>query len=234
MSAFWNRKVGLLLLWPVLLYGGVSLFLASCARSPGLPPLSAADSVMILTDNIEHRAEVDSFFRSDPSSPFRRDTTIVYHGLVWYPINPHFRVTSLLHRYDRPDTVTVLGTKGEERRELRYGYFQFVLPDERGVPVELKLNVYKFTPYDSVRYRLYRDNLEVWFRDRTTGTETYDVGRYVDVGDEQHDPDYRYVIDFNKAYNPYCAYSTLYSCAVPREEDYLDIHLRVGERKYHD
>ena len=98
----------------------------------------------------------------------------------------------------------------------------------------LKINVYKFTPYDAERYRKYGNSLSVWFRDRTTGTETYDVGRYVDVGDEQNDPNVDYVIDFNKAYNPYCAYSAMYSCAVPRKEDYLDIHLRVGERKYHD
>jgi hypothetical protein len=42
------------------------------------------------------------------------------------------------------------------------------------------------------------------------------------------------MIVFNRAYNPYCAYTSLYSCAIPREEDHLDIPLRVGERKYHD
>ncbi|MGA9118773.1 MAG: DUF1684 domain-containing protein [Bacteroidota bacterium] len=227
-----NTWIGFSILF--LLYGGGSALFSSCARNPGLAPLTASDSVMIVTDNILHRAEVDSFFRTDENSPFRRDTTIAYHGIVWYPVDPHFRVTSLLHRYATPETVTVMGTKGEERRQLKYGYFEFVLPDERGVPVQLKVNVYKFTPSDSLRYRLYRDNLEVWFRDRTTGTETYDVGRYIDVGDEQKDPDALYIIDFNKAYNPYCAYSSMYSCAVPRKEDYLDIHLRVGERKYHD
>ncbi len=213
---------------------GVTLLLSSCGTPARLAPLSAADSVAIVVENIHHRAEVDSFFRYDGGSPFRRDTTITYHGIAWYPIDPHFRVTSVLHRYDTADTVTVMGTKGEVRRELKYGYFEFVLPDDHGVPVRLKLNVYKFTPYDGERYLLYRNNLSVWFRDRTTGTATYDVGRYVDIGDENTDPRADYVIDFNKAYNPYCAYSTMYSCAVPRKEDYLDIHVRVGERKYHD
>ncbi len=131
---------------------------------------------------MEHRAEVDSFFRSDPGSPFRRDTAAEYHGLRWYPVDPHFCVLSRLYRYADPETVVVKGTKGEDRREFRYGYFEFVLPDTDRTPLPVKLNVYKFTPYDGQRYLLYRDNLSVWFTDRTTGNETYGVGRYVDLG----------------------------------------------------
>jgi uncharacterized protein (DUF1684 family) len=64
--------------------------------------------------------------------------------------------------------------------------------------------------------------------------ETYHVGRYVDVGAEQPDPEHVYVIDFNNAYNPYCAYSSLYSCAIPRREDRIPTPVRAGELKYHD
>jgi hypothetical protein len=127
-----------------------------------------------------------------------------------------------------------MGTKGESRRELRYGYFEFVVPDGHWVPHLIKLNAYKFTPYDAGRYALYRNALSVWFTDSTTGRETYGVGRYVEVGDEDPDPSHVYVIDLNKAYNPYCAYSALYSCAVPRQEDYLPLAVRVGEMKYHE
>ncbi|HTY01492.1 MAG TPA: DUF1684 domain-containing protein [Bacteroidota bacterium] len=230
-----SRHKSMLLVVAALMPAGLlSLLLFSCGSGTKVKPLSASDSVAIVIDNINRRAEVDSFFRYDDSSPFRRDTTISYRGIQWYPIDPHFRVASILHRYEVPETVSVMGTKGEERRELKYGYFAFTLPNEHGVPVDLKINVYKFTPYDSLRYLRFKNSLSVWFRDRTTGTETYDVGRYVDVGDEQPDPNYEYVIDFNKAYNPYCAYSATYSCARPRKEDYLDIYLRVGERKYHD
>jgi len=128
----------------------------------------------------------------------------------------------------------VLGTKGEERRQLRYGYFTVRVPGSNGLPVVLKIDVYKFTPYDKKRYEMYRDALSVWFTDETTGKETYDVGRYIDVGNEQPSADFDYTIDFNKAYNPYCAYSNLFSCAVPRKQDHLDVALRVGEMKYHD
>jgi uncharacterized protein len=132
-----------------------------------------------------------------------------------------------------PDTVTIMGTKGEERQQLRYGYFEFLLPDDLGNAVRVRLNVYKFTPSDGQRYLLYKDNLSVWFTDRTTGKDTYQVGRYIEIGNEQPDPSYTYSIDFNKAFNPYCAYSTLYSCAIPDKEDFIDLALGVGERIYH-
>ena len=205
---------------------------ASCSKKPDLPEISTADSLDIIRDNMQHRAEVDSFFRSDPGSPFRRDTAAEYHGLRWYPVDPHFCVLSRLYRYADPETVVVKGT-GRRQAEFRYGYFEFVLPDTDRTPLPVKLNVYKFTPYDGQRYLLYRDNLSVWFTDRTTGNETYGVGRDVDLGTEVHEPGHIYRIDFNKAYNPYCAYSNMYSCAVPRKEDHLDLAVRAGELTYH-
>jgi uncharacterized protein (DUF1684 family) len=214
-----------------LLCAAIAAF--SCAEQPKLPAISAADSAAILQDNLAHRASVEEFFTKDPGSPFRRDTTIAYEGIRWFPINPAFRVASLLHRYGTPDTVIIMGTRGEQRRNLKYGYFDFLLPDEKGRAVPCRLNVYKFTPYDGQRYLLYRDQLSVWFTDATTGKETYHVGRYVDVGLDFPDPAHRYTIDLNKAYNPYCAYSTMYSCAIPREEDHLPVAVRAGEMTYH-
>lgn len=211
-----------------------ALLFLSCTRHRELPRLTLADSLAIVRDNVAHRAEVDSFFRSDPGSPFRRDTSIEYNGIKWFPVHPSYRASSLLHRYEKAETVLVMGTRGEQRRQLRYGYFEFDLPDHRQQPTTVRLNVYKFTPYDGQRYVFYKDHLSVWFTDSTTGAETYDVGRYVEVGNENPDPSYRYVIDLNKAFNPYCAYSHMYSCAIPREEDRIPLSLRVGEMKYHE
>ena len=162
---------------------------------------------------------MDSFFVYDPGSPFTRDSSITYTGIKWYPVDPRYAVRSAIHRYENPDTVDVMGTKGETRRQLRYGYFEFALPDTNGMAVPVRLNVYKFTPYDGKRYALFKDHLSVWFTDPTSGAETYHVGRYVDVGVEQPEPEHVYTIDFNKAYSPYCSYSSLYSCAIPRKED---------------
>jgi len=216
---------------PILLF---TLCALSCSRQVELPAISAADSLKIVTENQAHRESADEFFRTDPGSPFRRDSSVAYHGIRWFAVDPRYRVSSVLHRYDHPETVVVMGTRGEQRRNLKYGYFEFALPDENGGAKLCRLNVYKFTPYDGQRYILYRDILSVWFTDRTTGKETYDVGRYVEIGSEVEDPSHSYLIDLNKSYNPYCAYSSLYSCAVPREEDRLDVAVRAGEKKYHD
>jgi uncharacterized protein (DUF1684 family) len=185
-------------------------------------------------DNLAHRAEVDEFMRNGSGSPFKRDSTIQYEGIKWFPINPYFTGRSVLHRYENPETVSVYGTKGEERKNLRYGYFEFDVRGEDNMATAIRINVYKFTPYDAKRYALYRNNLSLWFTDKTTGKETYKVGRYVELGDENPDPYFVYTIDLNKAFNPYCAYSDLYSCAIPRKEDRLNIPLRVGEMKYHE
>jgi len=218
----------------LMLFVPVLLFLAGCTQSEHLPGVSAADSIATLQDNLAHRDTMEYFFREDPASPFRRDTSITFSGLHWYPIDPRFRVQARLEHYAEAETVTVMGTRGEQRRHLRYGFFPLLLPAGDGNAQEVRLNVYKFTPYDVTRYALFRDHLSVWFTDQTTGGETYAVGRYIDIGREQPDPEHRYTIDFNKAYNPYCAYSSLYSCAIPREEDYLDLPVRAGERRYHE
>ncbi|MER3523273.1 MAG: hypothetical protein C4326_04215 [Ignavibacteria bacterium] len=209
-----------------------SATLVGCSKQTR-PTLSAEDSLAIVRDNERHRAAMDEFFRNDPESPFRRDTSVRYEGLTWYPIDPQYCGKSVLHRYEHPETVIVFGTKGEERRNLRYGYFEFDVPDENGSMKRIRLNVYKFTPYDAKRYALYRNVLSVWFTDKTTGTETYHVGRYVEIGEEHPDPGHVYTIDLNKAYTPYCAYSDLYSCAIPRKEDHLDVAIRAGEKTYH-
>ena len=186
-----------------------------CATARSLPAVSAADSLACVQDNLLHRAEVDTSFRNDPGSPFRRDTSVAFTGIHWFPIDVRYRSAVRLHRYPAPETVQVMGTKGEPRKQLRYGYFELVLPDDRGDPVAMRLNVYKFTPSDSVRYARYRDHLSMWFTDLTTGKETYHVGRYIELGEEHADPDEPYIVDLNKAFNPYCAYSALYSCAIP-------------------
>jgi uncharacterized protein len=207
---------------------------SSCSHRPALPALTRADSLRIIEDNTGYRAEKDDFFAHDPHSPFVRDTTVRYHGINWFPVDPAFRGESLLHRYAEAETVAVMGTKGETRRQLRYGYFEFPVPGPAGSPVLLRLNAYKFTHYDGEVYERFPETLSIWFTDSTTGHETYDVGRYIDGGNDFHDPDHLYVVDLNKAYNPYCAYSPQYSCAVPRKEDRLEIAVRAGEMKYHE
>lgn len=169
----------------------------------------------------EFRNEKNNYMENDPSSPFNQDSSAVFSALKYYNIDTNFVFHSPLHIYDTQDTITVFGTKGEERKAVRYGY---VVLNYFGK--EHKLNVYKGKSRSGTEY------FSIWFTDKTTGEETYGVGRYIDfelVSDSSH----IYTIDFNLAYNPYCAYSAKYSCAIPTREDFLDIAVEAGEKNFH-
>ncbi len=74
-----------------------------------------------------------------------------------------------------------------------------------------------------------RPTLFIPFRDATSGKETYGAGRYLEV---EVNPSGRYVLDFNLAYNPYCAYSDLYICPLPPGENWLRVEIRGGEKAH--
>jgi hypothetical protein len=176
-----------------------------------------------------HRREVDSSFRYDPDSPFNRDPSAHFGGIKWFPPDEKYVFTSQLHRYAQPETVIILGTKGEDRKEIQFGYFTLVF-EGTGHP----LNVYMSGPEEIEQRPQLRNYLSVWFTDATTGKETYGVGRYIDVGALDSDTNHIYTIDLNNSYNPYCAYSSLYSCAIPGKDDHLPFPVRAGEMKYHE
>jgi hypothetical protein len=75
----------------------------------------------------------------------------------------------------------------------------------------------------------YEDYLFVPFRDATSGLKSYGGGRYIDARIIEGD---QIIIDFNKAYNPYCVYSKKYSCPIPPSENYLELMVKAGEKNY--
>lgn len=167
------------------------------------------------------RAEKDDWMKNNADSPFVRDPNAHYAPLKYYDVDPDFVFRSKLYYYKTKDTVRIFGTKGEERKIVRFGYVKLNYKGK-----EYNLNVYKGMTADSTVY------YSIWFTDKTTGRETYGVGRYLDF-DLTPDPDFVYTIDFNLAYNPYCAYSALYSCAVPTQEDHLNFAVTAGEKNFH-
>ena len=168
-----------------------------------------------------HRNEKDSLMSVEEHSPFNRDTTVEFSPLKYYEPDSAFLFKSKLYRYDPQDTVEILGTKGEIRQVIKEGYTKLDFEE-----TEYRVNVYKGFGPNSVAYH------SIWFTDKTTGEETYGVGRYLDF-EMNEDPDFVYDIDFNYAYNPYCSYSARFSCPIPREEDYLDLLIEAREKNFH-
>jgi hypothetical protein len=170
---------------------------------------------------IIERKEKDYSLQFDINSPFNRDTTVTFKPLNYYEPNPDFVFKSKLFKFEVQDTVAILGTKGETRPAILLGFLELKKDDKVH-----RINVYQSFSRTGEPY------YSIWFTDQTTGTETYGVGRYLDFELNDH-PEFVYTIDFNRAYNPYCAYSALFTCPIPRVEDYIDMEIEAGEKNFH-
>lgn len=170
---------------------------------------------------IKERKEKDYSLQFDINSPFNRDTTVTFKPLNYYEPNSDFIFKSKLIQFDVQDTVSILGTRGETRPAILLGYLELKKDDKVH-----KINVYKSFSRTGEPY------YSIWFTDKTTGDETYGVGRYLDF-ELNENQEFVYTIDFNRAYNPYCAYSSLFTCPIPRVEDYIDMEIEAGEKNFH-
>ena len=169
----------------------------------------------------KERREKDNDMQNSPDSPFNHDTNAHFEPLKYYPVDPAFIFHSKLYEYAQKDTIQIFGTKGEERKAVKFGYVKINYEGKA-----YRLNVYEGSTKNGTKY------YSIWFTDLTTGNETYGVGRYLNF-DLKSSKDYVYTIDFNLAYNPYCAYSSKYSCAIPTKEDHIDLSVTAGEKKFH-
>ena len=168
------------------------------------------------------RTEKNIEFRDSSYSPFNRKSRVGFHPLKYFSPNFDFIFTGKLIENKIKDTIKVYGTKGEERESVRYGLLEL-----KNKKHNLDVNIYETLGRDGIT-KYY----SIWFTDKTTNKESYGVGRYIDF-ELSENPDFIYTIDFNYSYNPYCAYSSEYSCAIPTKEDFLDIAIEAGEKKFH-
>ena len=143
-----------------------------------------------------------------------------FKGLQCYPPDPNYRFELELHEHKEKKTVKMAYTKGNEQDFLRWGEFQFRISDQKQV-----LQAYKSNPIE--------DRLFIPFKDETSGKETYGAGRYIDLELERdHTSEERWILDFNKAYNPWCVYSEAYTCPFVPQENWLKITILAGEKNY--
>ncbi|HVO73066.1 MAG TPA: DUF1684 domain-containing protein [Ignavibacteriaceae bacterium] len=200
---------------PLLFLFSISLFLGSCGKNYTPEQRKYIEKVE------KYRAEKDEYMKNDPGSPFNYKGKVHFKPLKYYDPDPSFVFKSRLYQYEKKDTIKILGTKGEERKIVKFGFVKFNFDKK-----DYKLNVYKGVSRDG------EDYYSIWFTDKTSGKQTYGVGRYLDF-DLNPDSSYIYTIDFNLAYNPYCAYSPEYSCAVPSKEDHINLAVEAGEKNFH-
>ena len=136
----------------------------------------------------------------------------------WFPPDPAFRISARLERDPAAREEIVLSTRGNPRRARRLGRLAFELGGRKHQLTALRL----------LEPGVDEAAVSIFFRDATTGRETYPVGRYLEPVPVPGDPD-RFILDFNRAYNPTCAFSAYYNCPIPPRENILQLPVRAGE-----
>ena len=157
------------------------------------------------------------------SSPLTQEQRKSFNGLIYFPADEIYKVEAKLVKDDQPEDIEMKTSTDRAPLYVRYGELHFTLNGK-----EYKLAAFqnkKMLDLSTDTNRLF-----VPFRDGTSGKETYGGGRYIDcqipeTGDIV-------ILDFNMAYNPYCAYNPKYSCVIPPEENRLSIKIEAGEKTF--
>ncbi len=168
------------------------------------------------------RKEKDYYFQTDPDSPIPLEIRGQMKGLSYFEPDLKFRLRVRLTKLLTPEPVTLATSKGVPRPMVRYGHFDFELDG-----VKQRLYAYKSAPAAGHHHE--DASLFVPFRDATSGKESYGAARYLDL---EENPAGDHALDFNLAYNPYCAYSDDYVCPFPPKENWLTVPIRAGEKSF--
>jgi uncharacterized protein (DUF1684 family) len=178
-----------------------------------LPPSSV--SIGRFTIRLSHQ-RFPALIVFDPSSPRFKE----YKGIKYFPVDLKYRYVIPLKLQEKRDTVIILSSRGNRRKALRVGWFEFRVDGKL-----CRLGVTRLLE-PGVGEKSY----SIFFRDRTCGKESYPMGRYVEAEEKE---DGSFLLDFNTAYNPACAYSPYYNCPVPPAENDLPVRIPAGERDSH-
>ncbi len=160
------------------------------------------------------RKAKDEYFRRSHDSPLADEQRGDFHGLRYFVEDPAYRFEVTLGHDGAGGGDEVEMSDGSSSTMRRAGHVAFRVGGR-----EVKLLAYE-----------QGHDLFIPFRDATSGKETYGAGRYVEAEPIGKG---RYLLDFNRAYNPYCAYNENYRCPLPTRENWLDVPIRAGEQAFH-
>lgn len=186
---------------------------------PTGPPTDHMETTDEYTDRIHsHREQKDEFFENHPRSPIPTEERDAFDGLSYFPVDPDYRFEAALDRHDDPERITVETTQDGQQTYEDVGAFTVALGGEQ-------ITLHAYRPADG------ENRLWVPFRDETSGEETYPAGRYLDLEDpDDRTADDAWVVDFNRAYSPFCAYADAYECPLVPVDNWLSVPIRAGEK----
>ena len=159
------------------------------------------------------RSEKDDFFKHHPQSPLTPEQRRDFAGLKYFPENEALQLEVQVERLFDQQPMQMQTSTGGVQAYVRYGKFKFEVD---GQPAEL-------TIYQN------ENGYFLPFIDSLAGKETYPAGRYLEP---EPLPGDRFLVDFNIAYNPYCAYNEMWSCPITPAENRLKVPIRAGEKLF--
>ncbi len=164
------------------------------------------------------RQEQAEYMKTSASSPFASDRS-AFTELNYFPVNPKYKVKAKVNKISEIEYVNIGESDGSSKRYVKYAILNFEIDE---TPMELV--VLKPTGFGQMNI------LFTAFADETSSIETYGAGRYLDLSFKNATS---ITLDFNLAYNPYCAYNESFSCPLPPAENILPIRIEAGEKNYH-
>ncbi|PTX44144.1 hypothetical protein C8P64_0114 [Christiangramia gaetbulicola] len=186
------------------------------------PVSSMGQDAELLESAKEFQEELDREYADPDLSPLDEKDREVFKGLEFFEIDPEYIVQAEFVRTPSESPFAMPTSSEKMKTYVKYGELYFTLKGQ-----DLKLNLYQ--SQDLVNDPEYFDYLFLPFTDPTNGKSTYGGGRYIDF----RIPESNIVtLDFNKAYNPYCAYSGNYSCPIPPKENDLPVEITAGVKAF--
>ena len=175
-----------------------------------------------LKGDTDFQKELNAEYKDASKSPLKNKDLKNFDGLDFFKFDSTYVVKANLKRTPNSKWFNMKTTTSRVSKERVYGILTFKLKGK-----QYKLNIYQGE--DLMKTKGFEDYLFLPFLDETNGTETYGGGRYIDTTIPDGDT---LIIDFNRAYNPYCAYNDKYSCPIVPRQNYLRIKIKAGVKAF--
>ncbi|MDG4716400.1 DUF1684 domain-containing protein [Winogradskyella sp. YYF002] len=184
--------------------------------------VACAQDKQALSGETEWQKEMNADFKDASKSPLKKKDLKKFKGLDFFKFDSTFVVKAVLKRTPETKWFKMKTTTSRESEERVFGILTFELKGQ-----SFQLNVYQGK--ELMTTEGYEDYLFLPFLDDTNGDTTYGGGRYIDLRIPEEN---EIEIDFNKAYNPYCAYNEKYSCPIVPRENYLPLKVEAGVKAF--
>ncbi|MGB1104558.1 MAG: DUF1684 domain-containing protein [Crocinitomicaceae bacterium] len=171
-----------------------------------------------ITEIKTFQQEQNEHYKDKKHSPLTKKERRAFEGHRFYPINLDYRGEAKFEYIEQEDTIVMQTSSGREKYYRPYAYVHFKINGD-----SCKLTVYQ--SYRLRETKEYKDYLFIPFRDATSGKTSYGGGRYLDILIPEGNT---VILNFNLAYNPYCAYTMGYNCTIPPAENTLNVAIRAG------